>query len=127
MARPTVMTKEVIEKLEYAFSLGCTDIEACLHADIAEKTLYLYQEKHPEFIQRKNALKESPIFLARQSVLKGLKEDPDLALKFLERRKKDEFSTKTENATRIIMPTPILQIDPNTRKVIDVQPDDSNE
>jgi len=96
MARPTVMTQEVIEKLEYAFSLGCSDNEACLHADISPATLYKYQESNPEFSERKAVLKESPIFLARQSVLKGLKDDPDLALKFLERRKKAEFSLRHE-------------------------------
>lgn len=123
MGRPTSMTTEVIDKLEYAFSLGCSDNEACLHAGIAPATLYKYQEENPKFTERKHLLKDSPIFLARQSVLKGLKDDPDLALKFLERRKKDEFSTKTENETKLILPQPILQIDPKTRKVIDVQPD----
>jgi hypothetical protein len=106
--RPTIMTPAVIEKLEYAFSLGCTDIEACLHADIAVQTLYKYQDREPKFLERKNALKSSPIFLARESVLKGLKDDPDLALKFLERRKKDEFSTKIENDHRVEMVKPIL-------------------
>lgn len=108
MARPTVMTKEIIDKLEYAFSLGCSDNEACLHAGIAPKTLYNYQEKNPEFLQRKQLLKDSPIFLARQSVLKGLKNDPDLALKFLERRKKDEFSVKSETDINVRMPKPLL-------------------
>ena len=108
MARPTIMTQQVIDKLEYAFSLGCSDNEACLHAGIAPKTLYNYQERNPEFLQRKQLLKDSPIFLARQSVLKGLKDDPDLALKFLERRKKDEFSTKSETDHNIILPKPIL-------------------
>lgn len=97
MARPTVMTPEVIDKLEYAFSLGCSDNEACLHAGIAVQTLYKYQEREPAFLERKLLLKDSPIFLARQTVLKGIQRDPDLALKFLERRKKDEFSTKTES------------------------------
>ena len=59
MARPTVMTPEVIAKLEEAFAWGCSDIEACLWADIAPKTLYVYQEKNPEFAQRKAALKET--------------------------------------------------------------------
>ena len=96
MARPTIMTPEVIAKLEEAFAWGCTDSEACLWAEIAMPTLYKYQEKHPEFVDRKNALKDNPILLARQSVLKGIKRDPKLALSFLERKKKDEFSLKTE-------------------------------
>lgn len=108
MPRPTVMTQEVIDKLEYAFSMGCSDIEACLHADISPATLYNHQEKHPEFLERKEALKSSPIFIARESVLKGLKSNPDLALKFLERRKKDEFSTKTEQDLNVKEIPPLL-------------------
>lgn len=96
MPRPTVMTPEVIAKLEEAFAWGCTDIEACLWANIASPTLYLYQEKHPEFIERKNALKETPVLKARKAVTGAFSKDPKLALQYLERKKKDEFSLKTE-------------------------------
>lgn len=96
MSRPTVMTDQVIAKLEEAFAWDCSDVEACLWADIAPKTLYTYQEKNPKFTQRKHDLKEKPILLARKSVVSNLGKDPDLALKFLERRKKKEFSPRTE-------------------------------
>jgi hypothetical protein len=96
MAAPTVMTPEVIEKLEEAFMLGCTDIEACLAADISPATLYNYQEKYPEFLERKDKLKSNPIYKARKSVVDGLVKDPKLALDFLSRKAKAEFSTKTE-------------------------------
>ena len=96
MSRPTVMTPQVIAKLEEAFAWGCTDAEACLWADIATPTLYLYQEKHPEFIERKSHLKQTPILKARKSVVSSLAADPKLALSFLERKKKDEFSLRTE-------------------------------
>jgi hypothetical protein len=97
MARPTVMTPEVIAKLEEAFAWGCTDREACLWAGISEEALYLYQGKHPEFIKRKESLKDTPIMVARKSVVMQLKHDPRLSMDFLSRKKKDEFSTKTEN------------------------------
>lgn len=96
MARPTVMTPEVIAKLEEAFAWGCSDVEACLWADIATKTLYVYQEKNPEFTQRKAELKETPILLARKSVVTKLKNDPRLSMDYLSRKKKEEFSTKSE-------------------------------
>jgi hypothetical protein len=96
MARPTIMTPEIITKLEEAFMLGCGDLEACLYADIGKSTLYNYQEKHPEFVDRKEQLKENPILKARTSVIAGLQNSPELALKFLERRKKDEFSTSAD-------------------------------
>lgn len=98
--RKTIMTLEVVKKLEEAFLLGCSDLEACFYANISKQTLYTYQDKNPEFVDRKEQLKENPIFIARKSVITGLS-NPDLALKFLERKKKDEFSTKIESATDI--------------------------
>lgn len=95
--RPTSMTEEVVQKLEEAFLLGCSDLEACFYADIAKQTLYSYQEAHPEFKDRKEELKANPVFLARKSVVDGVKIDADLALKYLERKCKDEFSTKSES------------------------------
>lgn len=94
--RPTIVTDEVILKLEEAFALGCTDLEACFFAKISKSTLYNYQDKNPEFLERKEALKESPVLLARQSVIKEMQTDGNLALKFLERKKKDEFGVRTE-------------------------------
>lgn len=93
--RPTVMTKEVISKLEQAFSLGCTDLEACAYANICHQALYDYQEKYPRFTERKAQLKQKPILLARQTVVTALKE-PDSAKWFLERKLKKEFSLRQE-------------------------------
>lgn len=95
--RPTVFTKEVLQKLEEAFALGCTDGEACYYADIAKSSLYNYQVSHPEFLERKDALKERPILMARQELIKGLKGNAELALKYLERKLKKEFSLRVEN------------------------------
>ena len=39
VGRPTIMTPQVLQKLELAFSYGCTDDEACFFADIAPTTL----------------------------------------------------------------------------------------
>lgn len=96
VGRKTIMTPETIEKLEQAFLLGCSDREACLMADIAPATLYKYQEKNPEFVDRKEQLKQQPFIQARQAVISSFKRDPNLALKYLERKKKDEFSLRTE-------------------------------
>jgi hypothetical protein len=110
MARPTVMTPEVIAKLEEAFAWGCTDREACLWADISPAALYLYQDKNPKFVERKDDLKETPVLLARKTVVKAIqKGDRTVAMQYLERKKKDEFSTKTEQDVRVKeLPKPIL-------------------
>ena len=96
--RPTVMTPEVVNKLEQAFSMGCSDLEACLFADISKQALYDYQDKHPEFADRKAMLKQKMIFKARSVIAEALNnKDKNTAQWLLERKVKDEFSTKVEN------------------------------
>jgi len=111
--RPTKMTEITVKKLEEAFALGCTDLEACLMADITKKTLYNYQDANPEFVHRKEMLKETPILAARKSVFKGFAEDSNLALKYLERKKKSEFSLRSESTVEVTMPTPIMDLTKN--------------
>lgn len=93
--RPTIMTEETIQKLEEIFALGGTDREACFFANISQATLYNYQNDNPEFVERKEALKDQPVLKARRSVV-GALEDPEIAIKYLERKKKDEFSLRQE-------------------------------
>jgi len=66
--RPTVMTEKVLFKLEEAFEWGVTDVMACLHAGIAEATLYTYIEKNPKFSERKEQLKNAPMLKAKSIV-----------------------------------------------------------
>ena len=85
--RPTVVTKEVLSKLEEAFLLGCTDLEACFAAGIGETTLYRYIEANPEFRERKEALKQRPIYLARSVQVKALlADDINTAHKVIDRK-----------------------------------------
>ena len=94
MARPTIMTKDRIAKLREAFLIGATDSEACGYADISARTLYDYQEKHPKFLQKKQAWKDQPILKAKMTVVKALDEAKD-AQWYLERKSKDEFSIRS--------------------------------
>jgi len=94
--RPTKMTDSLVKKLEEAFLLGCTDEEACFYADITRQTLTNYQNANPDFLDRKSALKQNPFFKARAALIKSFNDNPELALKYLERKKKDEFSLKQE-------------------------------
>lgn len=96
--RPTVMTSDVVSKLEQAFSMGCSDLEACLFANISKQALYDYQAKHPEFADRKAMLKETLILKARSVIATSLNnKDENTAKWYLERKRKEEFSTKVEN------------------------------
>lgn len=108
MARPTennpkgeqkspVMSPEVIQKLETAFSMGANQAEACLHADINESTFSTWKKRKPELAKNLMRLKSKPALLAKSTLLKGIGKDPNLALRYLERVSPDEFSTRTEN------------------------------
>ena len=97
VGRPTVMTEETIQKLEYAFMRGLTDLEACLYANISKSTLYNYCEENPEFMDRKEELKHHPTAKARLNVTEAIENgNEDLSKWWLERKAKDEFSTKQE-------------------------------
>lgn len=115
MGRPTVITKNVINKLEEAFAFGCTDAEAALYANIAPSTLYKYQEVNTKFSERKEQLKMMPVLHARMAVVNAIKKDPHLALKYLERKKSDEFRIQkmTDNRSILSFPKPILSLKGN--------------
>lgn len=89
--RKSVMTKETLQKLEYAFRLGCTDREACIESNISPQTLYNYQTSNPAFLEQKELWKSDPILRARKAVVERLELDPNLAMKFLEKRLPEEF------------------------------------
>lgn len=85
--RPTVMTEAVIAKLEEAFLLGCTDQEACFAAGIVPSTLYRYAEANPEFSERKETLKQNPVYKARNLILTAIQDgDTASAHKVIDRK-----------------------------------------
>lgn len=107
VGRPTLMTPETINKLEEVFGIGGSDKEACFYANISHQTLYNYQEEHPEFVERKEALKERPILKARQTIVKAL-ENPEEAKWYLERKSKKEFGRNIDVTSQgEKLPTPI--------------------
>lgn len=98
VGRPTVMTEEMIRKLELLFAKGLTDREACLIADLSPSTLYDYCTANPEFAERKELLKEQIKTQAKLNVAEAIveKKDIDMSKWYLERKARDEFSTKQE-------------------------------
>lgn len=92
-----VMTPEKITLLEEAFAFDCTDAEACYYAGISERTLHYYQAKNPKFLQRKKLLKERPVLKARHAVIDSFDTHPDIAFRYLEKKKRDEFGPDPAN------------------------------
>ncbi|MCK4500085.1 hypothetical protein KAU11_06270 [Candidatus Babeliales bacterium] len=100
--RPTVMTPEVVNKLEEAFLVGATDLEACVHADISKQTLYNYCDKHPEFFDRKETLKNQPVMRAKVIVSDSLKEgDIQTAHKVIDRKEGSKVTQTVEHSGSI--------------------------
>ncbi len=106
MARPTKknpegkqkspkLTEDTIRKLEEAFSIDASVKEACYYADISTDTFYRWIKLYPKLSYKLERLREKPVLKARQTVVKSL-DQPDYAFKYLERKKKDEFSLRSE-------------------------------
>lgn len=97
VGRPTVMTEETLNKLEQVFSLGGSDKEACLMAGISTQALYNYQKEHPEYVERKEQLKDLPKYKARKNIIEAIDANNiQVSQWYAERKIKDEFSLRTE-------------------------------
>ena len=102
VGRPRAIGPEELHKLEEAFMMGCTNREACFYANIAESTFYSYLKEYPEFQERIDMLKDYEKIKARMAIHKALdKGDKEMAKWYLERKVKDEFSTKQEFDTTV--------------------------
>jgi hypothetical protein len=96
VGRPTEKTPEILRKIEEAASLDCSIEEMAFFAGIHRATLYRWIIDDTELSDRIEELRQRPVLLARKTVLKSVEEDPDMAMRYLERKRKDEFSTKQE-------------------------------
>lgn len=94
--RPPVLTPENISKLKQAFQWSAKDEEACSFAGIGKTTFYDHKAKNKEFSEEIDGWKQNPILKAKKSVVESLEKNPDLALRYLERKCKDEFSVRQE-------------------------------
>lgn len=102
VGRPTEFTDEVVKKLEEAFALDCTVLEACFYANISRQTYYNNVDekeeagsKKRELFDRFEELRQRPFLKARQTIVKNL-DQPEHAKWYMERKKKREFAQRTE-------------------------------
>lgn len=111
--RPPVMTKETLQKLERAFSMGLPDEQSCLYADIAPQTLYNYQNKHPEFLERKKLLKQNITMHARLNIATMIQAwSAEDSWKWLERKERWEFAPKEQQTIQIANQNVLIQLPP---------------
>lgn len=103
--------KSIITKLEEIWALGASDKEAAFFAHITPMSLSRFLHSHPKISLRKQALLNSPILKARRALV-GALDNPEYALKFLERKLPDEFGfkQKIEHKGQIMSLSQIIQI-----------------
>jgi hypothetical protein len=80
-----ILSEDIIRRFEDAFSLGCSDAEACCFAGVTLQVFQEHLKADPAFKDRREILKQRPQLLARQTIFKALKEDPQIALEYLDR------------------------------------------
>lgn len=102
MGRPTVFTQEVLQKLEEAFKMDCTNKEACAYAGISESVYYHECQQNPDFLERMERAQQVPFMLAKKVLLTAMsKEDGNLAMKFLKNRQSDRYQEKSEQKVKV--------------------------
>lgn len=79
-----------------AYKFDATDEESCSYAGISLDQLRYFREQHPTFSQVKDACKELPNLVARKTVVGQLATNPDMAFRYLERKKKKEFGANLD-------------------------------
>lgn len=94
IGRPTVMTNEVICKLEQGFAYGFTDLEACLYANISQASLYEYCKLNPSFSERKEMLKRQPLMQAKLNVHEHLLDKDVFTSRWILEKKDKDFNPK---------------------------------
>ncbi len=75
---------------------GCSLNESCIMAHVPYSTINDYRNADEEVRKKIMALQNTPLLAARKSLNRSAVQDGGLALKYLERKLKDEFSTKRE-------------------------------
>lgn len=99
MGRPTVVTPEVIRKLETVFAMDGTVEEAIFYSGISRSTYYDWVKAHPDYSDRFEQLRQRPVLKARETVIKDLV-NPSGAQWYLSRKRKAEFGGGEEFAPK---------------------------
>ena len=95
VGRPTVMTPEIVSKLELGFMAGMNKTEACEFANISRNSLYDFISANPEFSNRIEELQSHPSAKAKLNITQRIeKGDVEVSQWYLERKNRDEFSLK---------------------------------
>jgi hypothetical protein len=118
----TKFTESTIKLLEEAFAMDCPIVEAVLHANISVQTYYNWIKDNPNLEKRFEELRNRPYLIARQTINKAIKENPQYAFEYMKRKKKKEFGDNVDVTTQGEALQPVLvkfidDRDTNTNRV----------
>lgn len=94
------ITVEKLHDLKFAFCIGATTAEACSYADMSEFGYRYWLKNMPEDLRLEwkflvEQWQRDLVLKARHSVFVEM-DDPNMAKWYLERKRRDEFATRTE-------------------------------
>jgi hypothetical protein len=96
--RKTIMTEDVIKKLEEAIKIDCTIGQACAYAWINEATYYDHYKKNPQFSKRMDDAEKWLHILASQKWAEWIqKGDKDMIKEYKKKRDK-RYADKLEHS-----------------------------
>ena len=111
MPAPSKLTAKTIEELEARYRDGATTLEA-IDGLMAESTYFKHLKENEEFSERMRLARDYVTEIARGVVARAIKRgDRDTAKWWLERKNKQEFSTRSEVTGKdgeALLPQPIL-------------------
>lgn len=87
------LDKGKVQHLIDAYKIDANDDEACSYAGISLDQLRYFKETHPDFSLVKHACHQILGLKAKQALAKKVENEPEW---YLERRRKDEYSTRSE-------------------------------
>ena len=87
-----------MKQLKESFRDGLNNGEACLDANISEKTFYTVISKNKKLKKYFQLLQKNVSKIAKQNIVREIKDKNDIELSkwWSERKNKEEFSTKQE-------------------------------
>ena len=93
----TTFSDYYMRELKESFKKGLNNGEACLDANISERTFYSVLEKNERLKEYFNLLQKNVNKIAKQNIVKKI-EDGDIEISkwWSERKNKEEFSTRSE-------------------------------
>lgn len=90
--RPRGVTPEIVLKLEAAARIGCNLNECLLYAGIGKAAYYHFVEDNPDFPDRLELLRNSPVLKARENSARLLEDGDAIHTRwYLERKRREEF------------------------------------